>query len=75
MSPTGRESLKSISLGFYLGAKVGILGANGSGKSTLMKILAGVKKDSDAEYYVDSNVKIGYLAQVQGSFCAGADFK
>jgi len=43
VAPNGKELLKNINLGMYLGAKIGILGANGAGKSTLMKILAGEK--------------------------------
>lgn len=49
----------------YLGAKIGFLGPNGAGKSSLMKILAGVDKSFDGDYYLDPNIRIGYLAQVQ----------
>jgi ATPase subunit of ABC transporter with duplicated ATPase domains len=43
--PPKREVLKNISLSFYLGAKIGVLGLNGSGKSSLLRIIAGVDKD------------------------------
>jgi ABC-type multidrug transport system fused ATPase/permease subunit len=46
VSPSGKELLKNINLGMYLGAKIGILGANGAGKSTLMNILAGEDKQT-----------------------------
>ncbi|MCG2814397.1 MAG: ATP-binding cassette domain-containing protein, partial [Candidatus Aminicenantes bacterium] len=45
--PPKRQVLKDISLGFYYGAKIGVLGLNGSGKSTLLRIIAGVDKDFD----------------------------
>ena len=47
--PGGRELLKDISLSFYPGAKIGVLGINGAGKSTLLKIMAGIDKDFDGE--------------------------
>ena len=63
MTPNGKELIKNINLGMYLGAKIGILGANGAGKSTLMKILAGVDKDFDGEIFLDDGIKVGYLPQ------------
>ena len=62
-TPQGKELIKNINLGMYLGAKIGILGANGAGKSTLMRILAGVDKQFDGEIYLDDGIKIGYLPQ------------
>ena len=47
--PPKREILKNISLSFFPGAKIGVLGLNGSGKSTLLKIMAGVDKEFDGE--------------------------
>jgi energy-dependent translational throttle protein EttA len=63
VTPQGKELIKNINLGMYLGAKIGILGANGSGKSTLMKILAGKDKAFDGDIYLDEGIKIGYLSQ------------
>lgn len=61
--PPKQEILKDISLSFYDGAKIGILGLNGSGKSTLLKIMAGVEKDILGEAAPRKGVKIGYLPQ------------
>jgi len=58
-----REILKNISLSYYYGAKIGILGLNGSGKSTLLRIMAGVDKDFIGEANAEKNIKIGYLPQ------------
>lgn len=58
-----RVILKDISLSFYPGAKIGVLGLNGSGKSTLLKIMAGVDKSFDGEARPQPGIKIGYLAQ------------
>eukprot|EP00899_Mesostigma_viride_P013220 jgi/Mesvir1/2189/Mv16694-RA.1 len=63
VTPTGKEILKNINLGIYMGAKIGFLGANGSGKSSLMKILAGVDEGSDGVVDINPNIKIGYLEQ------------
>jgi ATPase subunit of ABC transporter with duplicated ATPase domains len=63
VTPNGKELIRNINLGMYLGAKIGILGANGSGKSTLMKILAGVDKEFDGEIHLDDGIKVGYLPQ------------
>ena len=61
--PPKREILKDISLSFYHGAKIGILGLNGSGKSTLLKIMAGLEKNFLGEATPQKGIKIGYLAQ------------
>lgn len=58
-----RAILKDISLSFYPGAKIGVLGLNGSGKSTLLRIMAGVEKNYDGEARPQPGIKIGYLAQ------------
>lgn len=61
--PPKREILKDISLSFFHGAKIGILGLNGSGKSTLLKIMAGVEKDIVGEATPQKGIKIGFLLQ------------
>ena len=61
--PPKTEILKDISLNFFPGAKIGVLGYNGSGKSTLLRIMAGVDKDFNGEARPQSGIKIGYLAQ------------
>ncbi|HEX5361599.1 MAG TPA: energy-dependent translational throttle protein EttA, partial [Fluviicoccus sp.] len=61
--PPKREILKDISLSFFPGAKIGVLGLNGSGKSTLLKIMAGVDKDFQGEARAQTGIKIGYLEQ------------
>ena len=58
-----RAILKDISLSFYPGAKIGVLGLNGSGKSTLLRIMAGVDRHFDGEARPQPGIKIGYLAQ------------
>ncbi|CAI6001754.1 unnamed protein product [Closterium sp. NIES-64] len=63
VAPNGKEILKNISLGMYLGAKIGFLGANGAGKSSLMRILAGKDTTFEGDYYIDPSIKIGYLEQ------------
>ncbi len=63
MVPPKREILKDISLSFFPGAKIGVLGLNGSGKSTLLKIMAGVDKDFQGEARAQPGIKIGYLEQ------------
>ncbi|GLC42782.1 hypothetical protein PLESTB_001417500 [Pleodorina starrii] len=64
VAPGGKELLKGVSLGMYLGAKIGVLGANGAGKSTLMKILAGVDTSlADGRIVTAPGIRIGYLAQ------------
>jgi sulfate-transporting ATPase len=61
--PPKREILKNISLSFFPGAKIGVLGLNGAGKSTLLKIMAGVDKDIEGEAVPMPGIKIGYLPQ------------
>ena len=61
--PPKRQILKDISLSFFPGAKIGVLGLNGSGKSTLLKIMAGVDKEIDGEAVPMPGIKIGYLPQ------------
>ncbi|MDR7334069.1 energy-dependent translational throttle protein EttA [Roseateles asaccharophilus] len=61
--PPKRHILKDISLSFFPGAKIGVLGLNGSGKSTLLKIMAGVDKEIEGEAIPMPGIKIGYLEQ------------
>ncbi len=61
--PPQTEILKDISLNFFPGAKIGVLGYNGAGKSTLLRIMAGVDKEFIGEARPQAGIKIGYLAQ------------
>ncbi|WP_323845480.1 energy-dependent translational throttle protein EttA [Microbulbifer magnicolonia] len=61
--PPKREILKDISLSFFPGAKIGVLGLNGSGKSTLLRIMAGVDQDYNGEARAMPGIKVGYLPQ------------
>ncbi|MBW8760788.1 MAG: energy-dependent translational throttle protein EttA [Burkholderiales bacterium] len=61
--PPKREILKGVSLSFFPGAKIGVLGLNGSGKSTLLKIMAGVDKEYEGEATPMPGLNIGYLPQ------------
>jgi ATP-binding cassette ChvD family protein len=61
--PPKRTILENISLSFFPGAKIGVLGLNGAGKSTLLRIMAGVDKEYDGEARPQPGIKIGYLAQ------------
>ncbi len=61
--PPKREILKDISLSFFPGAKIGVLGLNGSGKSTLLKIMAGVDTEIDGEARPQPGINVGYLPQ------------
>lgn len=61
--PPKKEILKDISLSFFPGAKIGVLGLNGAGKSTLLKIMAGIDTDILGEARPQSDIKIGYLPQ------------
>jgi len=61
--PGGKELFKNISLSFFPGAKIGVLGVNGAGKSTLLKIMAGVDKEFNGEAWAAEGVKVGYLEQ------------
>ena len=61
--PPKRVILRDISLSFFPGAKIGVLGLNGSGKSSLLKIMAGVDKDIEGEAVPMPGIKIGFLPQ------------
>jgi len=61
--PPNRAILKDISLSFFPGAKIGVLGLNGSGKSTLLRIMAGVDQEHDGEARPQPNIRIGFLSQ------------
>jgi len=61
--PPKRTILRDISLSFFPGAKIGVLGLNGSGKSTLLRIMAGIDTNIDGEARPQSNIRIGYLTQ------------
>ncbi|MBE8215708.1 MAG: energy-dependent translational throttle protein EttA [Endozoicomonadaceae bacterium] len=61
--PPKRQILKDISLSFFPGAKIGVLGLNGSGKSTLLRIMAGLDQNIEGEARSQAGIKIGYLAQ------------
>jgi sulfate-transporting ATPase len=61
--PPKKYILKNISLSFFPGAKIGVLGLNGSGKSTLLKIMAGLDKDIEGEAIPQKGINIGYLSQ------------
>ncbi len=58
-----RAVLENISLSYFHGAKIGVLGLNGSGKSTLLSIMAGVEKEFDGEVHVSPGISVGYLEQ------------
>src|SRR5216110_1535481 len=61
--PPKRQILKDISLSFFPGAKIGVLGLNGSGKSSLLRIMAGVDKEIEGEAVPMPGLKIGFLPQ------------
>ena len=61
--PPKRVILRDITLSFFPGAKIGVLGLNGSGKSTLLKIMAGLDKEIEGEARPQSGIKVGYLPQ------------
>jgi len=61
--PSGKKILNDIYLGFYYGAKIGVLGLNGSGKSTLMRIIAGNDKNHDGDIHLTPGYSIGHLEQ------------
>ena len=61
--PGGKEVLKNVSLSFFPGAKIGVLGLNGSGKSTLLRIMAGIETEFQGEAWAADGIKIGYLPQ------------
>ena len=61
--PPNREIIKDISLSFFPGAKIGVLGLNGSGKSTVLRIMAGLDTDYSGEARPQPDINIGYLPQ------------
>ena len=61
--PPKRQILKEVSLSFFPGAKIGVLGINGAGKSTLLKIMAGIDREIEGEAVAMPGIKIGYLPQ------------
>jgi sulfate-transporting ATPase len=61
--PPKREIIKNISISFYPGAKIGLLGLNGAGKSTVLKIMAGIDKDFEGDAKAMPGIRIGYLPQ------------
>ena len=61
--PPKRQILKDISLSFFPGAKIGVLGLNGAGKSTLLRIMAGMDNEINGEARPQPGIKIGYLPQ------------
>ena len=61
--PSGRELLKNVSLSFFPGAKIGVLGVNGAGKSTLLRIMAGIETEFNGEAWSAEGASIGYLHQ------------
>jgi ATP-binding cassette ChvD family protein len=61
--PGGKQVLKDISLSFFPGAKIGVVGLNGAGKSTLLKIMAGQVEDFVGEAWASPGIKVGYLPQ------------
>ena len=66
--PPKREILKDISLSFFPGAKIGVLGLNGAGKSTLLRIMAGIDNEINGEARPQPGIKIGYLPQEASVF-------
>ncbi|HKB56589.1 MAG TPA: ATP-binding cassette domain-containing protein, partial [Lacunisphaera sp.] len=66
-----KEILRDISLSFYYGAKIGVLGLNGSGKSSLMRILAGLDPDIDGRVHFEPGYTVGFLPQ-EPALTAGA---
>jgi len=72
--PPKRFIIKDISLSFYPGAKIGVLGLNGSGKSTLLRIMAGLDQDIDGEARPQPGINIGYLPQ-EPALDAGKDVR
>src|SRR5512139_3023013 len=61
--PPNKQVLRDISLGFYYGAKIGVLGLNGAGKSTLLRIMAGVDRDYIGEIAMSKGYTVGLLEQ------------
>lgn len=63
VTPAGKQILKDVTLGFYYGAKIGILGANGAGKSTVMRIIAGLDDAYTGDVTWSPGLSVGYLSQ------------
>ena len=63
VTPAGKQILKDVTLGFYYGAKIGILGANGAGKSTVMRIIAGLDEAYSGDVTWSPGLSVGYLSQ------------
>jgi len=63
VTPAGKHILKDVTLGFYYGAKIGILGANGAGKSTVMRIIAGLDEAYTGDVTWSPGLSVGYLSQ------------
>ena len=63
MYPPNKQVLRDISLGFYYGAKIGVLGLNGSGKTTLLRIMAGVDTEYSGELSLSKGYSVGMLEQ------------
>lgn len=61
--PPNKQIIKDISISFFPGAKIGVLGLNGSGKSTVLRIMAGIDKEFNGESRPQAGIKIGYLSQ------------
>ncbi len=61
--PPSNKVLRDITLGFYHGAKIGVLGLNGTGKSTLLRIMAGVEDNHEGETFLSDGYTHGYLSQ------------
>src|SRR5687767_4179354 len=61
--PPKREIIKNISISFFPGAKIGLLGLNGAGKSTVLRIMAGVDKEYEGQATAMPGIRIGYLEQ------------
>src|SRR3977135_262439 len=64
--PPKRTILRDISLSFFPGAKIGVLGLNGSGKATLPRILAGIDSQNDGEARPQTGIRVGFLTQEPG---------
>jgi len=65
--PPKKHILKDISLSFFPGAKIGVLGLNGAGKSTLLRIMAGIDTEIEGEAIPQKNLKVGFLPQEPNS--------
>src|SRR5215217_2308496 len=61
--PPNRQVIRDISLSYFYGAKIGVLGLNGSGKSTLLRIMAGVDKEFQGEAMLSEGYSVGFLEQ------------